>query len=157
VSAFEIYTDGCCAPSNPGPGGYAAVILSEAFADGSWIVSGGEPDTTNNRMELRAAIESLCAIPGASTVRIITDSKYVRDGFTKWLPKWKQRGWRTASKEPVKNVDLWKALDVAVARHAEVGFFWMRGHLGNRWNERADEVAALEAEKWLDVPAWSAG
>lgn len=107
---------------------------------------GGEPDTTNNRMELTAAIEALLALKSASNVILHTDSKYVMDGINKWMPNWKKRGWKTSAKKPVKNKDLWQALDDAVQRHS-IEWRWVKGHDGNAGNEKADELANLGAEQ----------
>ena len=138
-----IYTDGACR-GNPGPGGWGAVLLSGAHRR---ELSGASADTTNNRMELTAAIRALEALTRPSAVDLYTDSTYVRDGITAWLPAWKARGWRTAAKAPVKNRDLWEALD-ALAQHHDVTWHWVRGHAGNAGNERADTLAraALKAE-----------
>ena len=137
-----IYTDGACS-GNPGPGGWGAVLLYGAHRR---EISGASADTTNNRMELTAAIRALEALKVPSTVALYTDSTYVKDGITRWLPNWKARGWRTASKSPVKNRDLWEALDALVQRH-DVAWHWVRGHAGNPENERADALAreALKA------------
>ena len=137
-----IYTDGACR-GNPGPGGWGAVLL---HGESRRELNGPHPDTTNNRMELTAAIRALEALKRPSVVDLHTDSTYVRDGITRWLPAWKARGWRTAAKAPVKNRDLWEALDAAAARH-DVSWHWVRGHAGNTENERADTLAraALKA------------
>ena len=132
----EIFTDGACR-GNPGPGGWAAILRSNAHEK---EISGGERATTNNRMELTAAIRAFEALKSPSHVTLYTDSKYVMDGLTKWLPKWKRNGWRTADKKPVKNGDLWRALDEAAARH-DVVWRWVRGHFGHVENERADALA----------------
>ena len=134
----EIFTDGACS-GNPGPGGWGAVLRWRGTVK---ELSGGEADTTNNRMELMAAIESLRALKRPSTVVVTTDSTYVKNGITQWLPQWKRRGWRTASKQPVKNQDLWEALEEQVARH-DVRWAWVKGHAGHPENERADELARL--------------
>ena len=132
-----IYTDGACS-GNPGPGGWGALIIE---ADGrERELSGGEANTTNNRMELTAAIEGLNSLPAGQTLTVVTDSTYVRDGITSWLKNWKARGWKTAAKKPVKNVDLWQALDTASARHS-ISWEWVRGHTGDPGNERADALA----------------
>ena len=133
-----IWTDGACS-GNPGPGGWAAIVIG---ADGGDPVelSGGERLTTNNRMELRAAIKALEALKKPSAVTLHTDSKYVMDGLNQWLPRWKANGWKTADKKPVKNDDLWKALDEACKRH-DVQWCWVRGHDGHVENERADALA----------------
>ena len=131
-----IYTDGACS-GNPGPGGWGAVLLFGAHERDLW---GGETPTTNNRMELTAAIRALDALTRPCRVELHTDSQYVRQGITEWMPGWKARGWRTADKKPVKNDDLWKALDAARARH-EVTWRWVKGHAGHPLNERADALA----------------
>ena len=135
------YTDGACS-GNPGPGGWGALLVAR---DGDAIVKsrdlqGGEPLTTNNRMELLAAITALESLSRPSTVTVVTDSQYVKNGVTSWIHGWKRNGWRTSSKKPVKNDDLWKRLDEAQARHA-VTWEWVKGHAGHPENERADELA----------------
>ena len=137
---IEIYTDGACS-GNPGPGGWGAILISGAHRK---EIHGGEPETTNNRMELMAAIEALNALKRPSNVQIYTDSSYVRDGITKWIHGWKRNGWRTASKKPVKNAELWQMLDAARARH-DIEWHWVRGHAGHPENERADELARTGA------------
>ena len=132
----EIYTDGACS-GNPGPGGWGALLL---YGTHEKELKGGVADTTNNRMELTAVIEALNALKRSCTVRVMTDSTYVRDGITRWLPAWKDRGWKTAAKKPVKNADLWQSLDRAVSRHT-VDWRWVKGHAGNPGNERADRLA----------------
>jgi ribonuclease HI len=132
----ELFVDGACS-GNPGPGGWGAILRWRGHEK---ELSGGAPDTTNNRMELSAAIEGLNAITRPAHVRVTTDSMYVRDGITKWLHSWKKRGWKTADKKPVKNEDLWRALDEAAQRH-EVEWHWVRGHNGHPENERADALA----------------
>ena len=131
-----IYTDGACS-GNPGPGGWGAILISNGHRR---EMAGGEAETTNNRMELRAAIEALEALKWPCTVDLYTDSNYLRQGITEWMARWKQNGWRTAGRKPVKNVDLWKRLDAAQARH-EVRWHWVRGHAGDAENERADALA----------------
>ena len=131
-----IHTDGACS-GNPGPGGWGAIL---AFGDRVKEMKGGEPHTTNNRMELMAAIQGLEALSRPSRVRVTTDSQYVQKGLTEWLPRWQRRGWLTAGKQPVKNVDLWQRLASAAARH-EVHWQWVRGHAGHPENERADALA----------------
>ena len=131
-----IYTDGACS-GNPGPGGWGAILISGRHERELW---GGEPGTTNNRMELMAAIQALEALKRPCKVELHTDSQYLRTGITEWLPGWKARGWKTAAKAPVKNEDLWKRLDAARARH-EVDWRWVKGHAGHELNERADELA----------------
>lgn len=132
----EVYTDGACR-GNPGPGGWGALLR---FGDHEKELFGGEANTTNNRMELMAAIQALESLTRPCQVRLTTDSEYVKNGITQWLPKWKQRGWRTASKTPVKNADLWQRLEAAAKRH-EVQWHWVRGHSGHDENERADALA----------------
>ena len=136
TATIEIYTDGACR-GNPGPGGWGVLLLN---GDRRKTLHGGEPDTTNNRMELTAAIEALNALKGAREVILHTDSKYVMDGINKWMPAWKNRGWKTANKKPVKNQDLWQLLDKAVSRH-EIKWNWVRGHTGVQGNEDADALA----------------
>jgi ribonuclease HI len=131
-----IYTDGGCAPTNPGPGGWAAILRSGKHMK---ELKGGEPLSTNNRMELTAAISGLEALKQPSQVDMHIDSQYVRDGITKYINNWKKNGWRTASKEPVKNQDLWQRLDAARNLHT-VRWHWVRGHSGDEFNERADEL-----------------
>ena len=132
----EIWTDGACS-GNPGPGGWGAVL---SWAGHERELSGGEPLTTNNRMELMAAIEALAALKRPARVRLHTDSMYLRDGITAWIARWKRNGWRTADKRPVKNADLWTRLDQEMARH-QVEWLWVRGHAGDSGNERADLLA----------------
>ncbi|MEQ3723617.1 ribonuclease HI [Alcanivorax sp.] len=131
-----IYTDGACR-GNPGPGGWGAILL---YGDKEKELFGGEPETTNNRMELMAAIVALETLNASCQVVLTTDSKYVMDGITQWMANWKKRGWKTASKQPVKNVDLWQRLDAAVQRH-DVDWQWVKGHSGHPGNERADALA----------------
>lgn len=131
-----MYTDGACS-GNPGPGGWGAVLISGKHRK---ELSGGEHETTNNRMEMMAVIRGAEALKRGCSVDIHTDSTYVMKGITQWMEAWKERGWRTASKQPVKNVDLWKRLEEALDRH-EVRWFWVKGHSGVPGNERADELA----------------
>jgi len=131
-----IYTDGACS-GNPGPGGWGALLL---WNDKVKELSGGEEATTNNRMELLAAIAALEALKQPCFVDLYTDSVYVRDGIARWIDNWKRNGWRTAAKKPVKNAELWQALDAARARH-QVNWHWVKGHAGNEYNERADVLA----------------
>jgi ribonuclease HI len=131
-----MYTDGACS-GNPGPGGWGAVLMSGKHRK---ELFGGEPDTTNNRMEMMAVIRGAQAIKNGSVVDIYTDSKYVMKGMMEWVEAWKKRGWKTASKQPVKNVDLWQLLEQALERH-EVNWHWVKGHSGVPENERADELA----------------
>jgi ribonuclease HI len=132
----EVFTDGACS-GNPGPGGWGAILRWRGTEK---ELSGGEAETTNNRMELMAAISALEALTRPVGVDLSTDSTYVRDGITKWMPAWKARGWKTADKKPVKNRDLWERLDSAVQRH-DVAWHWVKGHAGHPENERADELA----------------
>jgi ribonuclease HI len=133
----EIYTDGACS-GNPGPGGWGAVLT---YGDRTKELSGGEATpTTNNRMELMAAIQALESLTRPTRVRLHTDSAYLRNGIMSWLPTWKRNNWRTASKQPVKNEELWRRLDAAAARH-QVEWLWVKGHAGNAGNERADALA----------------
>jgi len=136
MSRVIIHTDGACS-GNPGPGGWGAILR-----DGDKIteMKGGEAATTNNRMELLAAISALEALPGGTPAELHTDSQYLRDGITQWMHNWKKNGWRTSDKKPVKNVDLWKRLEAAAERH-QVAWHWVRGHVGHDDNERADELA----------------
>lgn len=131
-----IHTDGACS-GNPGPGGWGAILEWNGHRK---EIKGGEPHTTNNRMELTAAIMALEALKRPCTVEIHTDSQYLRQGITAWILAWKRNGWRTADKKPVKNVDLWQRLDAALAHH-QVRWHWVRGHAGHDLNERADELA----------------
>ncbi|HEY5608247.1 MAG TPA: ribonuclease HI [Alphaproteobacteria bacterium] len=132
----EIFTDGACS-GNPGPGGWGAILRWRGSERELW---GGEAMTTNNRMELMAAIQALETLKRPVHAKLHTDSQYLRDGITQWLPRWKKNGWRTADKKPVKNVDRWQRLDEALAHH-NVEFIWVRGHAGHPENERADELA----------------
>jgi len=131
-----IYTDGACS-GNPGPGGWGAVLLWNGKMR---EISGGEAVTTNNRMELMAAINALEALKESCLVELYTDSVYLRDGISRWIDNWKRNGWRTAAKKPVKNAELWQALDTARARH-QVNWHWVKGHAGNEYNEQADALA----------------
>jgi ribonuclease HI len=132
----QIFTDGACS-GNPGPGGWAAILR---FGDREKEIFGGEPLTTNNRMELVAAIKGLEALTRPCSVTLYTDSRYVMDGITQWMPRWKTNGWRTSDRKPVKNDDLWRALDAATERH-KVSWRWVAGHTGHLENERADQLA----------------
>jgi ribonuclease HI len=136
MAAVEIYTDGACR-GNPGPGGWGAILRS---GDREKELKGAEPHTTNNRMELMAAIQALAALTRGCDVKLYTDSQYVRKGILEWLPQWKLRDWRTADKKPVKNVDLWQALEREIARH-KIEWHWVKGHAGVPGNERADQLA----------------
>lgn len=138
----EIFTDGACR-GNPGPGGWAALLRT---GDKQREISGGEALTTNNRMELMAAIEALNALKKSCRVEIHTDSNYVRDGITKWIHGWQRNGWRTADRKPVKNAELWQALIKAEAPH-RVSWQWVKGHSGHPENDRVDALACEEADK----------
>ncbi|MDP3898145.1 MAG: ribonuclease HI [Mesorhizobium sp.] len=138
MKTVEIFTDGACS-GNPGPGGWGAILRFNGTVK---ELSGGEADTTNNRMELMAAISALNALKEPCTVEVHTDSKYVMDGISKWVAGWKRNGWKTADRKPVKNVELWQALDEANRRH-KVTWNWVKGHDGHAENERADELARL--------------
>ena len=135
-SRVIVHTDGACS-GNPGPGGWGAILQWNGHTR---ELKGGEPHTTNNRMELMAAIRALEALKRSCDVEIHTDSQYLRDGITKWIHGWKRNGWRTADKKPVKNAELWQRLDAALANH-HVSWHWVRGHAGHDLNERADELA----------------
>ena len=141
MKRVEIWTDGACS-GNPGPGGWGALLR---FGDKEKELSGGEAETTNNRMELTAAIEALNALKQACEVDLTTDSQYVKGGMTGWIFGWKKNGWKTANKKPVKNAELWQALDEAVSRH-KVNWHWVKGHAGHPENEKADELARLGME-----------
>ncbi len=135
------YTDGACS-GNPGPGGWGVLLIAR---EGDAVLkerelSGGEPDTTNNRMELMAAIQALESLSRPSDIVVVTDSAYVKNGVTEWIHGWKRNGWKTSTKKPVKNVELWQQLDAAQARHS-VEWRWIKGHAGHAENERADELA----------------
>lgn len=132
----SIYTDGACS-GNPGPGGWAAILV---YGKAEKELTGGEPDTTNNRMEMMAAIAGLETLKQPCRVDLYTDSTYVQKGVTEWLSGWKARGWKTADRKPVKNSDLWQRLDEAARRH-DVRWHWIRGHDGHAYNERADRLA----------------
>jgi ribonuclease HI len=136
LSVVEIFTDGACR-GNPGPGGWGALLRHDGAER---ELFGGAHDTTNNRMELQAAIEALKALSRSCTVELTTDSVYVKNGITIWLEGWKKKGWKTAARKPVKNVDLWQALDEENQRH-EVTWYWVKGHSGHAENERADQLA----------------
>ena len=132
----EIYTDGACS-GNPGPGGWGAILRFNGYEK---ELSGGDEETTNNRMEMMAVIKALEALNRTSDVHIYTDSKYVMQGITEWLEGWKAKGWKTASKKPVKNQDLWQEIDSLIQAH-NVQFTWVKGHAGHPENERADQLA----------------
>ncbi len=141
MSRVEIYTDGACL-GNPGPGGWAAILR---FGEKEKELSGGDAATTNNRMELMAAIAALEALTRACEAHVHTDSQYLRNGIMQWIKRWKVNGWRTSDRKPVKNEDLWKRLDSAIAHH-RVHWHWVRGHSGHPENERADALARAAAE-----------
>ena len=136
-----IHTDGSCL-SNPGPGGWAAILR---WRDNEREIVGHEPDTTNNRMELMAVIMGLNAVTRAMSIDLHTDSRYVMNGVQEWMPAWKANGWKTASKKPVANQDLWQQLDEAVSRH-RIRWYWVKGHAGDEFNERCDQLARTAAE-----------
>ena len=148
-NVVEIYTDGACS-GNPGPGGWGAVLR---YGSHEKELFGGESaKTTNNRMELMAAIQALESLTKPVKVRLHSDSTYLRNGISKWLPNWKRNGWRTADKQPVKNADLWQRLDAAAASH-EVDWRWVKGHAGNAGNERADSLANRGMAEAMRGPA----
>lgn len=141
---YEIATDGACR-GNPGPGGWAAIVRD---SQGERVLSGADPDTTNNRMELLALIQALRELPLASRIRVKSDSQYVIKGCTEWVPNWRRRGWRTSDKKPVKNQDLWKELSGLLESHS-VEWCWVKGHSGEPDNERADSLANLAIDQML--------
>lgn len=141
-AAVEIWTDGACS-GNPGPGGWGALLR---FRGVEKELSGGDAATTNNRMELMAAIRALESLKRPCRVHLTTDSNYVRQGITEWLPRWKANGWKTAARKPVKNADLWQRLEAAAAGH-EVEWSWVKGHSGHPENERADRLATAAAQR----------
>ena len=143
----EVHTDGACS-GNPGPGGWAAILR---WQDRERELSGGDPLTTNNRMELMAAIQALEALKKPCKVELHTDSQYVMKGITEWVRGWKARGWKTAAKDPVKNEDLWRRLDEARQRH-DVDWRWVKGHAGHELNERADELARRGMKEAIGEP-----
>lgn len=142
AASVEIFTDGACL-GNPGPGGWAALLRSKGKEK---LLSGGEEHTTNNRMELAAAIMALEALKRACQVNLTTDSRYVMQGIEEWMPRWRARGWRTADGKPVKNQDLWERLSAAANRH-QIRWHWVKGHAGHAENERVDQAARAEAEQ----------
>jgi ribonuclease HI len=142
----EIFTDGACS-GNPGPGGWGAVLR---YGDVEKEMSGGEPETTNNRMELMAAIMAIEAVKRPCEIHLHTDSEYLRSGITTWIHSWKARNWRTADKKPVKNVDLWQRLEHAIKTH-DVHWHWVKGHSGHIENERADQLARLAIRQMRDA------
>lgn len=141
----SIYTDGACR-GNPGPGGWAAILR---WRDRESIVRGAAPETTNNRMELQAAVSALRKLTRPCAVSLTTDSRYLMDGIRRWLPNWKRNGWRTAAKKPVKNTDLWRILDELTTQH-DITWHWVRGHSGHPDNERADGLANQAIDDLLD-------
>jgi ribonuclease HI len=143
----EIFTDGACR-GNPGPGGWAALLR---LGENERLLSGASSMTTNNRMELQAAIEGLAALKRASRVVLTTDSQYVRQGVTTWVATWKRNGWRTSAREPVKNRDLWERLDLLAASH-QVEWKWVRGHSGHPENERVDQAANAAIDTLIGPP-----
>lgn len=145
VKKIEIFTDGACR-GNPGPGGWGVLLR---WNGNEKCFYGSEENTTNNRMELQAAIEGLAALSEACEVELTTDSQYVRKGMTEWLKNWKSRGWRTASKKPVKNLELWQRLDQEVTRHHRVNWHWVKGHSGHTENEIADDLANRAIDELL--------
>ncbi|HBG29891.1 ribonuclease HI [Candidatus Macondimonas diazotrophica] len=153
MKQVEIFTDGACR-GNPGPGGWGAILR---FGDHERELQGGEPHTTNNRMEMTGAIAALSALKERCDVDLYTDSRYLCDGMSQWLAGWKRRGWRTASRDPVKNEDLWRLLDALEQRH-HIRWHWVRGHAGHPENERADALAnaAIDALR-VDRPASASG
>ena len=144
---IEVFTDGACL-GNPGPGGWGALLRRY---DTEKEIAGGERETTNNRMELMAAIKGLEALKRPAKVALTTDSSYVKDGITKWIGNWKKNGWRTTAKKPVKNADLWQRLDRVVDQH-EITWLWVKGHSGHAENERVDELARMQALKQRGSP-----
>jgi ribonuclease HI len=142
----SIYTDGACR-GNPGPGGWGALLQ---YGGNAREICGGENPTTNNRMELTAAIRALASLREPCSVDLHTDSEYVRRGITEWLPRWKKNGWRTADRKPVKNADLWQALEEAAAPH-HIAWHWVKGHAGHPGNERADQLANLGIDQGRNV------
>jgi ribonuclease HI len=161
MKPVEIFTDGACS-GNPGPGGWGAILR---FNGTTRELSGGEANTTNNRMELLAAISALSALKEPCAIDLYTDSNYVRDGISSWIHGWKKNGWKTADRKPVKNAELWQALDEATSRH-RIAWHWVRGHAGHPENERADELARqgmapfkpVRPERWpAGPPAGDAG
>ncbi len=141
-AVVEIFTDGACS-GNPGPGGWGAILRYNGVEK---ELSGGAPETTNNRMEMMAAIQALEALKRPSRAKLHTDSTYLMDGITKWIHAWKAKGWKTANRKPVKNQDLWRRLEEALARH-QVEWLWVKGHAGHPENERADELARAAIDR----------
>jgi ribonuclease HI len=150
MSDFTIFTDGACA-GNPGPGGWGAIVIA---GDRRREMSGYEPATTNNRMEMMAAVQALRSLPPGSSVELHTDSQYLKNGMQSWLARWKRNGWRTADRKPVKNEDLWRTLDALAATHS-ITWHWVRGHDGHPENERCDALAneAIRMRRGIDSDA----
>ena len=146
MKKVTIYTDGACS-GNPGPGGWAALLI---YGDKTREISGGEAMTTNNRMELQATIEGLKQLKEPCLVSLYTDSKYVLQGFTEWLPGWQKKGWKTADKKPVKNVEHWQALVAAAAKH-KIEWHWVKGHSGDMHNDRVDLLAVEQSMKFKNA------
>ena len=142
----EIFTDGACS-GNPGPGGWGAILR---YGETEKEMNGGEPQTTNNRMELMAAIMAIEAVKRPCEIHLHTDSEYLRQGITTWIHSWKARNWKTADKKPVKNVDLWQRLEAAIETH-DVHWHWVKGHSGHKENDRADELARLAIRQMKDA------
>ena len=142
----EIFTDGACS-GNPGPGGWGAILR---YGETEKEMNGGEPQTTNNRMELMAAIKAIEAVKRPCEIHLHTDSEYLRQGITTWIHSWKARNWKTADKKPVKNVDLWQRLEAAIETH-DVHWHWVKGHSGHKENDRADELARLAIRQMKDA------
>lgn len=140
-----IWTDGACQGNPGGPGGWAALVTVDDTGP-PLELSGGDPHTTNNRMEMTAALKGLCSLPAGSRVCVVTDSRYLLDGMTSWMAGWKRRGWKTAGGAPVKNREIWEHLDAELTRHEAVRWHWVPGHAGYALNERADELAVAAAE-----------
>lgn len=137
----QIYTDGACL-GNPGKGGWGAILI---YKEHQKKIFGGEPETTNNRMEIQAVIEALMVLKKSSKITLYTDSTYVKDGITKWIFSWKKNGWRNSNRKPVKNSDLWQILELETAKH-DIEWIWVKGHSGNRYNEIVDKLAREGAE-----------
>ena len=152
MAAVEIFTDGACR-GNPGPGGWGALLRAGTHEK---EIYGAEPETTNNRMELMAAIRALESLTRACDVTVTTDSQYVRKGISEWLPQWKRRGWKTADKKPLKNVDLWQRLEQAASAH-RIQWLWIKGHAGHPENERADRLANRAIDEYLAQTRAGAG
>ncbi|HBE93325.1 MAG TPA: ribonuclease HI [Gammaproteobacteria bacterium] len=144
MAEVVIYTDGACR-GNPGPGGWGAILY---YGEKEKELFGSEPETTNNRMELTAAIQALDTLSRSCPVKLYTDSQYVRQGVLEWMANWKKRGWKTAARKPVKNQDLWQLLDTAMGRH-EIEWHWVKGHAGVPGNERADELANIAIDEMI--------